>query len=184
MRRAALALALVLALTAVAAPVDARPAGKHAKRAAKKCGKKKRHRCAKLRHLTRPARQAAVERLTTAGPLMYGGPAPKPGSPGTPGKPAPLPSFVSVAAKEFSLTLSRPLVGKGSVRVELRNTGEDPHNLIVSPEGTHTPLASFSELDPGAYERRNVTLQPGRYQLWCSVETHEGLGMSVTLRVQ
>jgi hypothetical protein len=95
-----------------------------------------------------------------------------------------LPSFVSVAAKEFSLTLSRPLVGAGSVRIELRNAGEDPHNLVVSPEGTHSPLASFSTLDPGLYERRTVTLAPGRYQLFCSLESHEALGMSVTLRVQ
>ena len=93
-------------------------------------------------------------------------------------------TFVSVAAKEFSLTLSRPLVGKGSVRVELRNNGEDPHNLVMSPEGTHTPLASFSTLGPGTYERRSVTLDPGRYQLWCSLEGHEAKGMSVTLRVQ
>jgi hypothetical protein len=91
---------------------------------------------------------------------------------------------VSVAAREFSLTLSRPLVGRGSVRVELRNNGEDPHNLVVSAEGTHTPLASFSTLDPGTYERRSVTLDPGRYQLWCSLEGHEANGMSVTLRVQ
>jgi hypothetical protein len=110
----------------------------------------------------------------------------QPADPGpTPPAPDPvLPSFVSVAAKEFSLTLSRPLVGRGSVRVELRNNGEDPHNLVVSPEGTHTPLASFSTLDPGTYERRSVTLSPGRYQLWCSLESHEALGMSVTLRVQ
>jgi hypothetical protein len=182
MRRVALALALVLAVGAAAAPVEARTAVKQAKRAAKKkCAK--RHRCATVRH-ARLARRAASERLANAGPLMYGGPAPKSDRPAEePGTPA-LPSFVSVAAKEFSLTLSRPLVGAGSVRVELRNTGEDPHNLVVSPEGTHTPLASFSELDPGAYERRSVSLSPGRYQLWCSVETHEALGMSVTLRVQ
>ena len=95
-----------------------------------------------------------------------------------------LPRFVSVAAREFSLTLSRPLVGAGAVTVELRNSGEDPHNLVVSPEGTHSSLATFSELDPGTYERRAVTLEPGRYQLWCSLEFHEGLGMSTTLRVQ
>jgi hypothetical protein len=95
-----------------------------------------------------------------------------------------LPSFVSVAAKEFSLTLSRPLVGAGSVRVELRNVGEDPHNLVVSPEDTHTPRASFSTVGPGLYERRTVDLAPGRYQLWCSLESHETLGMSVTLRVE
>ena len=108
-----------------------------------------------------------------------------PGDPqGPPPIEPPLPSFVSVAAKEFSLTLSRPLVGAGDVRVELRNVGEDPHNLVVSPEGTHTPLASFSTLDPGLYERRTVMLAPGRYPLWCSLESHEALGMSVTLRVQ
>ena len=108
-------------------------------------------------------------------------------APPAPSPPAPDPvlaSFVSVGAKEFSLTLSRPLVGKGTVRVELRNTGEDPHNLVVSPEGTHTPLATFSELGPGLYERRTVSLAPGRYRLWCSLEFHEGLGMSVPLRVQ
>jgi hypothetical protein len=183
MRRVALALALVLAVTAAAAPVDARPAAKHGKRAAKKkCAK--RHRCATVRRAPRLARRAAAEVLTDARPLMYGGPAPKRDRPAEdPAGPA-LPSFVSVAAREFTLTLSRPLVGAGSVRIELRNSGEDPHNLVVSPEGTHTPLASFSELDPGGYERRSVTLSPGRYQLWCSVATHEALGMSVTLRVQ
>jgi hypothetical protein len=97
---------------------------------------------------------------------------------------APSPARVQVSAKEFSLTLSRPLVGAGSVRVELRNIGEDPHNLVVSPEGTHTPLAAFSTLDTGLYERRTVALAPGRYQLWCSLESHETLGMSVTLRVE
>jgi hypothetical protein len=104
-------------------------------------------------------------------------PAPAPSDPA-------LPSFVSVGAKEFSLTLSRPLVGKGSVRIELRNIGEDPHNLVVSPEGTHTPLASFSTLESGTYDQKSVTLAPGRYQLWCSLEGHEAKGMSVTLRVQ
>jgi len=110
-------------------------------------------------------------------------PAPQEPQPPAPDEPT-LPSFVSVAAREFSLTLSRPLVGAGSVRIELRNVGEDPHNLVVSPAGTHTPLGSFSTLDPGLYERRTLALSPGRYQLWCSLEGHEALGMSVTLRVQ
>ncbi len=84
---------------------------------------------------------------------------------------------------EFRL-LSRPYVGAGSVWIELRNVGEDPHNLVVSPDGSHSPLGSFSTLDPGLYERRTVALAPRRYQLWCSLEGHEALGMSVTLRVQ
>lgn len=178
MRRAA-ALCLLMALSAIAVPADARPAAGSAKRTVKKCAK--RDRCATVRH-ARKARRSAVERLVGE-PVMYGGPAPRDDPPADPGSPA-LPSFVSVAAKEFSLTLSRPLVGAGSVRVELRNIGEDPHNLVVSPEGTHTLLDSFSELDPGAYERRSVTFEPGSYKLWCSIESHEALGMSVTLRVQ
>jgi hypothetical protein len=143
-------------------------------------------RCAVVRRSPRRlADGAPLERLLGVGPGPSTGPAPAPGQPGPPAPDAPaLPRFVSVAAREFSLTLSRPLVGAGAVTVELRNSGEDPHNLVVSPEGTHTPLASFSEIGPGTYERRSVTLAPGRYQLWCSLEFHEGLGMSTTLGVQ
>jgi len=160
MRRVAIALVALLALTAVAVPGGA-AARKHGKRA----------------KVHRKAARASAGRLVD---LLT--PAPPPPAPTDP-PPTP-PSFVSVGAKEFSLTLSRPYVGGGSVRVELRNNGEDPHNLVVSPEGTHTPLASFSTLDPGEYERRSVTLTPGRYQLWCSLEGHEAKGMNVTLRVQ
>jgi len=158
MRPAALVLAAFLAITAWPATAAPRAHGKRAK----------------LHRQTARASNDRLVDLTEATP-----PAPAPPTP----DPV-LPSFVSVGAKEFSLTLSRPLVGKGTVRVELRNNGEDPHNLVVSPEGTHTPLASFSTLDPGAYERRSVTLDPGSYRLWCALELHEGLGMSVTLRVQ
>jgi hypothetical protein len=154
-------------------------AAKAAKYSARRhCG---RHaRCARItRRPRRLARRGPLERLLGAAP----GPVTDPGAGPAPGTPAP-PRFVSVAAREFSLTLSRPLVGAGAVTVELRNSGEDPHNLVVSPEGTHSSLASFSEIAPGTYERRSVSLVPGRYQLWCSLEFHEGLGMSTALRVQ
>jgi len=171
---------------ATTAKPSAAKAGKHAAR--RHC--RQRARCARV--LPRPRRLTArrpLERMLGVGPGPVtdpgAGPAPGSDSPDTPspGAPAP-PRFVSVAAREFSLTLSRPLVGTGAVTVELRNSGEDPHNLVVSPEGTHSPLATFSEIDPGTYERRSVSLSPGRYQLWCSLEFHEGLGMSTTLRVQ
>jgi hypothetical protein len=159
MRATALALIALLALAALPATAATR---KHVRRA-------KVH-----RKLVRASQERLVDLTQPASPQPQD---PAPGDP-------PLASFVSVGAKEFSLTLSRPLVGRGGVRVELRNNGEDPHNLVVSPEGTHTPLASFSTLGPGTYERRSVTLDPGRYQLWCSLEGHEAKGMSVTLRVQ
>jgi hypothetical protein len=168
------------------AQASAAKAGRYSAR--RHCGR--RARCARImRRPRRLARRGPLERLLGVGPGPVtdpgAGPAPGTDTPGTPapGTPAP-PRFVSVAAREFSLTLSRPLVGAGAVTVELRNSGEDPHNLVVSPEGTHSSLASFSETAPGTYERRSVSLAPGRYQLWCSLEFHEGLGMSTTLRVQ
>jgi hypothetical protein len=161
MRRALIA-ALSVALV-VGAQIDAAAAGKKRSKRAK---------------VQRTVARASTERLVDLTlPVAPGPQQPAPGAPA-------LPSFVSVAAREFSLTLSRPLVGAGDVRIELRNNGEDPHNLVVSPDGEHTPLAAFSELDPGLYERRAVALAPGRYRLWCSLEFHEGLGMSVTLRVE
>jgi hypothetical protein len=175
---------LAAALPSTDAPAAARaPAATPAKQAKHLCHA--RSRCAVLRRHRRPAAGGPLERLLGVGPGPSAEPAPVPGQPGGPAPGAPaLPRFVSVAAREFSLTLSRPLVGAGAVTVELRNRGEDPHNLVVSPEGTHTPLASFSEIGPGTYERRSVTLASGRYQLWCSLESHENLGMSTTLNVQ
>ena len=69
--------------------------------------------------------------------------------------------------------------------IELRNVGEDPHNLVVSPDdGSHTPLAGWAETDPGGVLRQSVTLGAGRYLLFCSLEGHEAAGMSVRLRVE
>jgi hypothetical protein len=128
----------------------------------------------------------APERLVpVAAPVLPPGSAPPAGgSPSPP--PAPdLPRFVSVAAREWTLTLSRPVVGTGSVTIELRNVGEDPHNLLVSPDdGSHAPIAGWAETDPGGVLRQSVTLDAGRYLLFCSLEGHEAAGMAVRLRVE
>ena len=189
MRLRLAALAALLTALMLPSPAAARtstPVGQAGHRAAHKVCKQ-RARCAVIRHRRKPAARRRLERLLGVGPGPSADPGPGsppgPEQPPAPGTPAP-PRSVSVAAREFSLTLSRPFVGAGSVLIELRNSGEDPHNLVVSPEGTHDPLASFSEIDPGTYERRSVTVAPGRYKLWCSLQSHEALGMSTTLRVQ
>jgi hypothetical protein len=96
----------------------------------------------------------------------------------------PLPGFVSVVAAEWSLTLSRPVVKEGSVGVELRNVGEDAHNLIVSRDRGLPPLAVWPEIESGDHLTRWLTLSAGSYRLWCSLEGHEAAGMSVRLRVE
>ena len=99
--------------------------------------------------------------------------------------PTALGRFLGIDAREFSFTLSRPVVASGTVTFELRNRGEDPHNLVVSPEGTHDRLAAFDdvEAETGRAQKR-FDLPPGRYYLWCSLEFHEAAGMNATLRVE
>jgi len=197
------ACALAVAWTPGAAGSQEAPdragAGLKANAALGSCGKqargatrRRRSRCASLRRVT--PRAPLAERLGPVGTAPGGGgggsgggaieaPLGEPGGGGTT-TPA-LGRFVSVGAREWSLTLSRPVVGTGWVTVELRNNGEDPHNLVVSPDdGSHTPLASWPELDPGTMLRRTVPLGAGDYRLWCSLEDHEAQGMSVQLRVE
>jgi hypothetical protein len=116
-----------------------------------------------------------------------GGPAPRsPGTPGSPGGPAPaqpLPDYVAVTASEWRLALSRPLVGAGLVTVELRNVGEDPHDLVVAPEGGGAPAHHFPETGPGTYTASGMSLVAGRYTLFCSLPGHAEAGMTATLQV-
>ena len=100
--------------------------------------------------------------------------------------PAPAPQRnVSVTAREFSLQLSRPVVDHGRVGVQLRNAGEDPHNLQIAPEASLLDLVfSFPALSSQDTDRRFEDLAPGRYVLWCSLEGHEALGMQTTLDVR
>lgn len=152
-------------------------AAKHGKRC-----KHRTHRCAVLKRVK--VREPLAERLMPQSTVGLESPAG--GTPGGGGgTPTPLPRSVSVSAREFYFTLSREWVAAGPVSIELRNVGEDPHNLVVSPDdGSHLPLASWADTDPGARDRKSVTLAAGRYQLWCSLPDHEQQGMSVDLVVQ
>jgi hypothetical protein len=149
--------------------------------------KRRARRLACTRVKRRGLRAPAAERLIPVGPTAPapGASPPTGGAPPAPAPPTELSRFVSVAAREWSLTLSRPVVGTGSVTIELRNVGEDPHNLVVSPDdGGHVPLAAWAETAPGGLLRQSVTLGAGRYFLFCSLEGHEAAGMSVRLRVE
>ena len=67
---------------------------------------------------------------------------------------------MSVTAREFTLTLSRPLVGAGEVTIELRNYGEDPHDLVVERSGTE--VGRWGDLGPGAVGKKTLTLTLGQ----------------------
>jgi plastocyanin len=171
-----LATACLLLLVAIA------PTAADAAKRGKRC-KHRAHGCAVVKRVK--VREPLAERLIPPAPGALPGEGNGGGGSGGGGTPPALGRFLSVAAREFSFTLSRPIVGAGSVTVELRNVGEDPHNLVISPDDdSHTPLASWADTDPGTTLRKSVTLAAGRYQLWCSLLDHEQQGMSVDLVVQ
>jgi hypothetical protein len=175
------------------AQVGKRPcAGKHVS-ARRRCMKRRRCSAARRRYARHRSARHRRARLRACGsrrrarkpPGRRTVPVPPAATtpPSAPAAPS-LGRFLSVSAREFSLTLSRPAVAPGSVSVELRNVGEDPHDLVLSPDdGSHTPLASFAETPSGGVQRHSVALSAGRYLLWCSLPGHEAAGMSATLRV-
>jgi hypothetical protein len=92
---------------------------------------------------------------------------------------------MSVTAREWSLTTSRAVLAAGSQTIELRNWGEDPHNLVVSPDdGSHAPLVSWPDTPSLGLNTLDTALPPGRYLLWCSLAGHEAAGMKTTVRVE
>ena len=90
---------------------------------------------------------------------------------------------VQVEAREFSYTLSRQTIRAGSVIIELRNAGEDAHDLRMRRVGgtrTYTWPVTQSQ---GVVDEE-FRLLPGRYVLWCSLPGHRARGMQATLVVR
>lgn len=185
------ALAAAVLLAALLPPVSSgKQEGAHASLV------KKRKHLARKRATLKRVRWRARTLAFQAGPgTLFGGArggsgapgssAPGGGSqPGGPTTPAPEYHAVSVAAREYSLTLSRSVLTPGLQTVQLNNRGEDPHDLVISPEDSHDPLVEFPETASEAGHTEQVQLPVGKYRLWCSLPGHEALGMKATLRVE
>ena len=95
----------------------------------------------------------------------------------------PPPARVQVVAQEFRYSLSRQTIKAGWAVIELRNAGEDAHDLrLRRVEGTRVYVWPVSQ--PGTVVDRTVKLLPGRYRLYCGVANHRTLGMQATLVVK
>jgi plastocyanin len=102
-----------------------------------------------------------------------------------PAQPPPVYHTLSVASREFSLTLSRQLLTPGTETIQLNNRGEDPHNLVIAAEdGSGDPIATYPDVASLETHTEQVELPAGRYKLWCSLPGHEALGMRATVRVE
>jgi plastocyanin len=92
------------------------------------------------------------------------------------------PARVQVVAQEFRFALSRQTVKAGWAIVELRNGGQDAHDLRMRRIGG-TRVYAWPNVQAGDVVDRTFKLLPGTYALWCSVANHRALGMRATLVV-
>jgi len=96
---------------------------------------------------------------------------------------APPPARVQVVAREFHFTLSRQTIRAGRAIIELRNQGEDAHDLRLQRIGGMRVYV-WPVVQPGETVDREYTLLPGRYRVSCAVANHAALGMVATLVVK
>jgi plastocyanin len=90
---------------------------------------------------------------------------------------------IGVGEREFAIAVYRPKVHRGKVKLNVRNLGEDVHDLVVERAGKRVgALAAI--VKPGATATLRLNLnKTGTYRLICTVADHEARGMRATLRV-
>ena len=84
---------------------------------------------------------------------------------------------VGVSEREFSISPYRRSVPTGTVKFNVRNFGEDVHDLVVlSPRGNR--VGSTGEIGAGDLATLRVKLRkPGVYRLLCTQADHSARGM-------
>lgn len=89
---------------------------------------------------------------------------------------APPPARMLVFASEHRLNPSRRRMPAGRAIIQMRNIGEDPHDLVVRRADGRV-VARMAEVRPGRTGEVRTRLPAGRYRLVCTVTGHEALGM-------
>jgi hypothetical protein len=94
------------------------------------------------------------------------------------------PTAVGVGEREWRISLYRSKVPLGRVKFNVRNFGEDGHDLALRNSSGRV-LGAVGEIRPGRTATLSLRLRrPGRYRAFCSLEGHEAKGMHALLRVK
>jgi plastocyanin len=102
------------------------------------------------------------------------------GAPATPTS-QPTGAQVTVTMTDYRLALDRQAFPPGAYTFVATNAGHATHALeIVGPgvQGQRT-----GTVQPGQSASVTVTLQPGRYELYCPIDGHRSMGMDTTISV-
>ena len=90
---------------------------------------------------------------------------------------------VGIGEREYSIAVYRPRVRPGRLKLNVRNLGEDVHDLVVKRAGRRVG-GLRTVVRPGSTATLRLNLHaPGRYLLVCTVADHERRGMRATLTV-
>jgi len=105
-----------------------------------------------------------------------------------PQPPAPTcPTALGVTEDEYHTYLSRSALCPGAVTIQLRNAGEDDHDLKVVDLDHGTVVATWDIAHPGDAVQKHVTLAAGSYRLFCTLSdgngVHDTLGMHAVITV-
>jgi len=97
-------------------------------------------------------------------------------------RPQTQPTAVGIAQREFHITPYRRSVPVGAVKLNIRNFGEDVHNLVIRGPGGFR--ATGPDVDSGANASWTVRMRKaGTYSLLCTRANHLSLGMKSKLKV-
>ena len=188
MRRRALIAALIAVLGAAVAVASASPRPRA--RQARVCGVIHKRCVAKLvtrkAHIPRSA-LARVPGIATIGvePVPGEEPTTTTAPDATPvPDPPPLPRRLVVDENEYSVYPTRNPVGSGVVEFNVKNLGQDEHDLTIA-DGTGI-VAQTGIIASGGTAIINATLAAGSYKLYCSLfdGAHDSAGMHATLTVK
>ena len=90
---------------------------------------------------------------------------------------------LTVTARDYSFDPNRVVVdGAGAVRIVLRNDGDLAHNIHLERDGED--IGGTPSFAPGGSKSVRLDLQPGTYELLCTVGDHAQLGMKGKLTVK
>jgi plastocyanin len=91
---------------------------------------------------------------------------------------------VKVSGKEYSFDPGKITIegGGGPTTIDFENAGSLAHNLRLEKDGED--VGGSPTFQGGETKSANVDLQPGEYEMICTVGDHADLGMNGTLTVK
>jgi uncharacterized cupredoxin-like copper-binding protein len=88
---------------------------------------------------------------------------------------------VAATETEFKIDLATTPAKAGTYTFNSMNAGSFKHNITIDGPGAGD--VTTGNIDPGKTGTVTVTLQPGTYEIYCSIPTHKDKGMDMNITI-